>query len=85
MKHVFCLRLHTVSLTMEYSVARKVAIIAIILHMLLDPDDLIGCIFIFRIQLPSMKNLCVLKRIILKFPLPMASVSWLAWEPSGSA
>ena len=63
MKPVFCLRF-AYSLTMEYSVARKVAIIAIILHMLLDPDDLIGCIFIFRIHLSSMKNRCVLKRII---------------------
>ena len=27
-----------------------------------NPDDVIGCLFIFRIHLPSMKNLCVSKR-----------------------
>ena len=77
MKHVFCDVLLQYSLAMEYSVAWKAAILTFILHMPWDPDNLIGCIFIFRIHLSSMKNLCVLKRIIWKFPLPIASVSWL--------
>ena len=69
-------------LKVPISVARKAGIITLILHMPWDLDDLIGCIFIFRKHLSSMKNLCVMKGIIWKLPLPMASVSRLAWEPS---
>ena len=63
MKHEFCLRF-AYSLTMEYSVARKAAILTLILHMPVNPDDLIGCLSNFRIHLSSMKNLCLLKIII---------------------
>ena len=56
MKHVFCSRF-THRLTMVYSLARKAAIITLILHVSWDPDDLIGCLFIFWKHLSSMKNL----------------------------
>ena len=55
---------------MECSLARKSFIITSILHMPWNQDDVIGYTFIFRIHLSGMKNLCVLKRIIWKLPLP---------------
>ena len=79
MKRAFCL-CFAYSLTLEHSPARK-AFIIIILHMPWNQDDFIGCIFIFRIHLSGMKNLCVLKRIIWKLPLPLVLVSRLAWAP----
>ena len=84
MKHAFCLHF-AYSLTMEYGLARKAFIITLILHMPWNQHDVIGCIFIFRKHLSGMKvmkNLCDLKRIIWKLPVPMASVSRRAWAPS---
>ena len=69
------------SLTMEYSVARKAAIITLILHM-----PWRKYFYQFRIHLSSMKNLCVLKRIMWKFPLSMARnhtsvcLPWSSWS-----
>ena len=78
LKTVDC-RLQTADHRLQWSIVLQGKLI---LHMPWNPDDVIGCIFIFRIHLSSMENLCVLKKITWKLPLLMASVSRLACAPS---
>ena len=83
MKHVFCSPFASYSLTMESSVAR----IGRQHHNFnsiyaMRSRGSHRMYFSFWKHLSSMKSLCVLRRIIWKFPLAMVSVSRLAWEPS---